>query len=74
MSGPSGAWAKPLRARVRHFFPDDRIEALCGAYLLRDVKPSQFGADPFVRSCPTCLRKAGYFEAFAPLAGAGDPE
>lgn len=58
----AGAWAKPLRARVKHFFPDDRTEALCGAYLTRDVKPSQFGADPYVRCCPACVRKLSYFD------------
>jgi hypothetical protein len=61
----SGAWAKPLRARLHHYFIDGRAAALCNAYQLRDVLPSQFvtGLSAYDEPgrCPTCERKLGYF-------------
>ncbi len=60
---PDGAWAKPLRGRVFHFFSDRQASALCGAYQTRDVLPSEFGTGNDGRRCPTCERKLSYFLA-----------
>jgi hypothetical protein len=60
---PEGAWAAPLRARVRHYFCDGGSHCLCGQYRTEYVKPSQFGGALTMRKCPTCDRRRGYLWA-----------
>ena len=64
-----GAWARPLAARKLHFFHDGHMGALCGAYAVRQVKPSEFAEGTLavegvlhIERCPTCERKLGYYE------------